>query len=680
MDNYNAFRKDYIKLANKTEKSKQYGNQSITALKGADRVRKRPGVIFGSDGLEGCEHSFFEILSNSVDEAREGHGNEITVTAFADHSIEVDDKGRGVPLGYNEKEKRWNWDLIFCELYAGGKYDNNADEASYEYSLGLNGLGACATQYSSEYMTVSSYDGKFVREISFKKGKVASELTERELIERKEKRTGTVIRWKPDLDVFTDIKIPPEFFIETMRRQSVVNPGISFILKIEGDKGKFEEHKFLYPNGISDYIAELSGDASMIEPFFWHLETKGRDREDKPEYKLKADFSFSVSNSVNVIEYYHNSSFLEHGGSPDRAVKLGFVYALDKYIKSVGKYTKNESKITFADVSDCLILVINSFSTITSYENQTKKAITNKFIFEAMYESIKTNLEIFFIENPQSAEIFANQVLINKRSRESAENSRLNIKKKLTGTLDISNRVEKFVNCRSKDPSIRELYIVEGDSALTSCKLGRAAEYQAIIPVRGKTLNCLKSSYDKIFKSEIITDLLRVIGCGVELHEKVKTDMPAFDISSLRWSKIIICTDADEDGFQIRTLLLTLFYRLLPSLLAAGKVFIAESPLFEISCKDKTEFAYNEFEKAEILKKLEGKKYTLQRSKGLGENDPDMMWKTTMNPETRRLIAVTTTDAQKTYEIFDTLLGDNLPARKEFIMLHGKEYIKDADI
>ena len=665
---------------NKTTKAKQeYGNQSITALKGADRVRKRPGVIFGSDGLEGCEHSFFEILSNSVDEAREGHGTEITVTAFLDHSIQVDDKGRGVPLGFNEKEGRWNWDLIYCELYAGGKYDNNDSESAYEYSLGLNGLGACATQYSSEYMDVFSYDGTYVRSIHFKKGEPCSELEEREL-ERKEKRTGTVIHWKPDLEVFTDIKIPPEFFIETMRRQSVVNAGISFVLRIEKEDKGFEEHTFLYPNGISDYIGELAGEASMTAPYNWHLETKGRDREDKPEYKLKADFSFCVSNSVNVIEYYHNSSFLEHGGSPDKAVKLGFAYALDKYIKNVGKYNKNESKITFNDVSDCLILVINSFSTVTSYENQTKKAITNKFIYEAMYESIKTNLEIFFIENPQSAEVFANQVLINKRSRESAENARLNIKKKLTGTLDIANRVEKFVNCRSKDPTVRELYIVEGDSALSSCKLGRNAEFQAIIPVRGKTLNCLKSTYDKIFKSEIITDLLRVIGCGVEINGKVKTDMPAFDINSLRWSKIIICTDADEDGFQIRTLLLTLFYRLLPSLLAAGKIFIAESPLFEITVKDKIYFAYNEFERAEILKKLEGKKYTLQRSKGLGENDPDMMWNTTMNPETRRLIAVTTTDAQKTYEIFDTLLGDNLPARKQFITLHGKEYVKDADI
>ena len=671
-------------MATKNTAKGQYNDQSIKALKGADRVRKRPGVIFGSDGLEGCEHSFFEILSNSVDEAREGHGNEIKVIAYNDRSISVDDHGRGVPLGYNEAEGRWNWDLIYCELYAGGKYDNNNGDSAYEFSLGLNGLGACATQYSSEFMDVYSYDGINEYKISFRRGEPVTDLITRPL-DKKERRTGTVIHWRPDIEVFTDINIPVEFFEETMRRQSVVNAGIKFVLEHQNTDGKFEAQEFFYENGISDYIAELASTSSLTQPVLWHLETQGRDRADKDEYKLKADFSFCVSNTVAMTEYYHNSSFLEYGGSPDKAVRVAFVYALDKYIKTQGKYNKNESKITWGDVADCLCIVINSFSTMTSYENQTKKSITNTFIYEAMTEFLKSNLEIYFVENPAAADAFANQVLINKRSRERAESERLTIKKKLTGTLDISNRVEKFVNCRSKDPSIRELYIVEGDSALTSCKLGRNAEYQAIIPVRGKTLNCMKSSYEKIFKSDIITDLLRVIGCGVEINGKVKGDLTTFDMSLLRWSKIIICTDADEDGFQIRTLLLTLFYRLLPTLLKEGKVFIAESPLFEITVKGKKDednilFAYNEFEKAEILKSLEGKKYTLQRSKGLGENEPDMMWRTTMNPETRRLIAVTPTDAALTEKMFDTLLGDNLPARKEFIALHGNEYMKDADI
>ena len=667
-------------VTDKKTTKQTYNDQSIKALKGADRVRKRPGVIFGSDGLEGCEHSFFEILSNSVDEAREGHGNIIKVTAYRDHSIEVDDHGRGVPLGWNEAEGRWNWDLVYCELYAGGKYENNQGGGAYEYSLGLNGLGACATQYSAEYMDVSSYNGTTVSTIRFRRGEPVSELEVREL-GRGERRTGTVIRWLPDLEVFTDIAIPRDFFEDTMKRQAVVNGGITFDLHVETEDGSFENSQYLYENGIQDYITELAGENSLTAPVMWHLETQGRDRADKEEYKLKADFSFCATNVNPRLEYYHCASYLEHGGSPDRAVRAAFVSALDKYIRSTGKYNKTDkSRITFNDVADCLLLVINSTSTMTSYENQTKKAITNSFIYEAMTDFLKQKLEIYFIENPMEAEKFANQVLINKRSRESAESARIDVKKKLTGNMDITNRVEKFVACRSKDASIRELYIVEGDSALTSCKLSRNAEFQAIIPVRGKTLNCMKVGYDRIFKSDIITDLIKVIGCGVELSGKVKGNIPAFDLDSLRWSKIILCTDADEDGFQIRTLLLTLFYRLLPTLLQEQRVFIAETPLFEITTKDETYFAYDEFEKAAILKKLGNKKYSLQRSKGLGENSPQMMAQTTMNPATRRLIAVTPADAAATERIFETLLGDDLPARKAFIAENGSRYRKDADI
>ncbi len=663
-------------MAKEVKSKPVYDDDSIKMLKDEERVRKRPAVIFGSDGLEGCEHSFFEILSNAVDEAKEGYGKIITVSVFCDGSYEVCDEGRGVPLGFNNVEKRYNWELIFCEMYAGGKYENNADGA-YGYSLGLNGLGACATQYSSEYMSVRSYNGKSESSMSFKKGKPVGELKVREL-SKKEARTGTIIRWKPDLEVFTDTSIPKEYFTEVLDKQSVVNAGVKFVLNFENPDGSVEESEYYYENGIVDYFAKVVGDTTLTSTLTWSFETSGRDREDLPEYKLKADIVFSFSNNVNMLEYYHNSSFLTHGGSPDKAVKSAFVYAIDKYLKSAKAYKAKESKITFEDIKESLVLITNSFSTQTSYENQTKKAINNKFIADAMTDYIKRNLEVYFIEKPAEAERIANQILLNMRSRETAAATRLNLKKKLMGTIDIANRVEKFVSCRSRDPEVRELYIVEGDSALTSVKLARNAEFQAVIPVRGKTLNCLKSSYDKIFKSEIITDLLRVIGCGVEFTEKVKSDLSAFDINSLRWSKIIICTDADEDGYQIRTLILTMFYRLLPTLIKEGKVYIAESPLFQINTKDETFFAYNEQEKIDILAKLDGKKCTIQRSKGLGENDADMMAYTTMAPETRRLIRVNHADAGETRIIFDTLLGDDLPSRKAYIATHGSEYISMA--
>ena len=655
---------------------KSYVNDSISSLKGADRVRKRPGVIFGSDGLEGCEHAVFEILSNAIDEAREGHGNLITVTRYEDKSIEVEDFGRGCPVDWNEKEQKYNWELVFCELYAGGKYNNNSGD-NYEYSLGLNGLGSCATQYASRYFDAVIHRDGFEYTLHFEKGENVGGLKKEPYTGKK---TGSKFRWLPDLDVFTDIDIPVEYYLDVLKRQAVVNAGITFRFRNQVGS-KFETTDFKYENGIEDYVKELAGDNPLTQPVFWQTERKGRDRADKDEYKVKLSVSFCFSNTVQVIEYYHNSSWLEHGGSPEKAVKSAFVNGIDAYLKAQGKYQKNESKLTWADVEDCLVLVSNNFSTQTSYENQTKKAITNKFVQEAMTEFLRSQLEVYFIENPFDAAKIAEQVLINKRSRENAERTRLNIKKKLSGNVDISNRVQKFVDCRTKDTTRRELYIVEGDSALGSVKLSRDAEFQGIMPVRGKILNCLKADYAKIFKSEIITDLLKVLGCGVEVHDKHAKDLAAFDLMNLRWNKIVICTDADVDGFQIRTLILTMLYRLTPTLIQRGYVYIAESPLYEINYKEKTWFAYSDAEKNEIVNgELAGKKCSINRSKGLGENEPDMMWLTTMNPETRRLIKVMPEDVENTARVFDLLLGDNLQGRKDHIAENGYKYLELADI
>ncbi|MBO4326865.1 MAG: DNA topoisomerase [Clostridia bacterium] len=649
-----------------------YGNESITQLKGPDRVRLRPASILGSDSLEGCQHTFVEILANSIDEAREGYGKVIEVTRFKDHSIQVRDYGRGCPLDYNEKEGRYNWELVYCELYAGGKYNNNEGE-NYEYSLGLNGLGSCATQYSSEYMDVTVFKDGFRYDLHFEKGYNIGGLKKEPT---QQKGTGTIQRWKPDLEVFTEIDIPLEFFTDMLKKQAVVNAGLTFKLYDEPSNQRFE---YVYKNGITDYMKELSEDKEITPIQFFETETRGRDREDLPEYKLKMQLAFCFNNYVNLLDYYHNSSYLVNGGSPDKAVRNAFTSEIDKYIRTQGKYNKDESKITFSDVQDSLMVITNSFSTMTSYENQTKKAITNKFIQEAMTDFIRKRLEIYFIENKLDADKIVEQVLINKRSRESAEKQRTSMKKKLSGNIDINNRVKKFVDCRTKDVEKRELYIVEGDSALGSVKMGRDSEFQAVMPVRGKILNCMKAEYARIFESEIITNLIRVLGCGVEIQNKHAKDLSLFDLSNLRWNKIIICTDADVDGFQIRTLILAMLYRLTPTLISEGKVYIAESPLFEITYKGKTYFAYDEKEKAKILSGLDGKA-TIQRSKGLGENEPEMMWQTTMNPETRRLIRVMTDDAKKTSEYFETLLGDDLEGRKALIAEKGHLYLDDLDL
>ena len=656
-------------------KAKTYGNESISSLKGADRVRKRPAVIFGSDGIEGCQHSAFEILSNSIDEAREGFGNEIIVTLFEDHSIEVEDFGRGIPVDFNKNEGKFNWELVFCELYAGGKYNNNSAE-NYEYSLGLNGLGLCSTQYSSEYMDVEIKRDGFIYSLHFEKGENIGGLKKEPYTQ---KDTGTKIRWKPDLEVFTDIDIKPEYFLDIIKRQAIVNAGLRFIFKNQIGEN-FDVTEFNYENGIVDHVRELVGEDFLTPVQFWTGEKKVRDREDKPYYKTKINVAFAFSNKMSLSEYYHNSSWLEYGGAPEKAVKNAFVYQIDAYLKQNGKYNKNESKITFADVEDCLVIVVSSFSNVTSYENQTKKSITNKGIQDAMVEMFRHQLEVYFIENPLDADKISVQVLVDKRSREDAEKTRLNIKKKLTSNMDITSRVAKFVDCRSRDVNERELFIVEGDSALGACKQARDPNFQAIIPIRGKILNCLKADYNKIFKSDIITDLIKVLGCGVQIKAKANKDLASFDINLLRWSKVILCTDADVDGFQIRTLLLTMIYRLTPALIEKGKVFIAESPLYEINTKDETYFAYTEKEKDDFIEQIGAKKYTIQRSKGLGENEPDMMNLTTMNPKTRRLIKIMPEDAEKTAHMFDVLLGDNIVGRKKFIVENGHLYIDAADV
>ena len=587
-------------------KKQTYGNDSITSLKGADRVRLRPAVIFGSDGIDGCQHSIFEILSNSIDEARQGYGKEITITRFLDHSVQVEDHGRGIPVDYNTKEERYNWELVFCEMYAGGKYNNDSGE-NYEYSLGLNGLGLCATQYSSEYMDVDIRRDGCRYTLHFEHGENVGGM-KKEPYGKKD--TGSLIKWKPDLQVFTDIDVTLEYYLDVLKRQAVVNAGITFHLKNEVAPGKFETTDFCYENGILDHARELCGEDSLTPVQFWQSEKKVRDRADMPLYNVKINVAAAFSNRVHLAEYYHNSSWLEHGGAPDKAVRNAFVYQIDAYLKQNNKYNKSESKITFED----------------------------------------------------------------------AERTRLNLKGKLTAKMDITGRVAKFVDCRSKDVEERELFIVEGDSALGSVKQARDPNYQAIMPIRGKILNCLKADYDKIFKSEIITDLIKVLGCGVQVKSRANKSIGAFDINALRWNKVILCTDADVDGFHIRTMLLTMLYRLTPDLIRRDKVFIAESPLYEITCKDKTYFAYNEREKEQFLQELAGQKFTIQRSKGLGENDPEMMNLTTMNPKTRRLIQVKPGDVEQATQMFDVLLGDNLSGRKDYIADHGGEYLDDLDV
>lgn len=648
-----------------------YNNDSIQALKGADRVRKRPSVIFGSDGIEGCKHSVFEILSNSIDEAREGYGKKIELVLHEDNAITIKDEGRGIPVGYNRKEKRHNWELLFTELYAGGKYDNN-EGSNYQYSLGLNGLGLTATQYSSEYMDVSILQDGTRYLLHFEKGENVGGLKKKKT---NEKGSGTSITWRPDLDVFTDIHIEGEHFETILKEQAVVNRGIHFVFINERDGYQKE---FYYEHGIHDYIQELSKDHSFTPVFTINAEGRGRDRKDRPDYNVKFELVFTFNNQENHLKYFHNSSALTHGGSPDLAVKTAFMYEIDKFLKQENRYKKNEKMINFIDIQESLIIISNSFSTITSYENQTKKSITNQFVKKFMTDTIRDRLEVIFTEHPEEMKKILDQVMINKHSRERADATKTAIKKQLRSKVDVTNKVKNLVDCRSKEPEERELFIVEGQSALGSTIQSRDARFQALFPIRGKILNTLKSDMKRIIKNDIIMDLMKVIGTGIEVPGKKTED--SFDINKLRYDKIIITTDADVDGYQIRTLVLTMFYTLTPELLKAGKIYIVESPLYEIVSKGKSHFAYSDPQKNHILKELGDQKAKVHRSKGLGENEPEMMWETTMNPETRKLIQVQYDDVESVKYTFDALLGDDIIERKKLIETKGSDYLEYVDV
>ncbi len=648
-------------------KKKEYNNESIKSLKGPDRVRKRPAVIFGSDDITGAQHAAFEIIANSVDEAREGHGNKIIVTKYEDGSVSVEDFGRGIPVEFNNAENRYNWDLVFCELYAGGKYDQGAGE-DYSFALGLNGLGTCSTQYSSEYMDVRVRRDGFQYDLHFEKG--VNTMEEPGFTKKKtSKPSGTFIRFKLDGEVFTDTDIPPEYFEDCLKRQAIVNAGVEFVF-INGQ----EEKHFLYPDGIVEHVKELSKTPiSLIQSL--SKESRGRDAEDRPEYTLRMNFAFVFVKDGGVQEHYHNSSFLEYGGSPLKAARKAFTNSVDRYIKAQGKYTKNENKVDIGDIEDSLIFVSNCFSNIVSYENQTKKAIRNSFAEKEEQRVLEEYLDKYFAENKAEADAVTAQILVNKRAREQAESAKVSIKKKLSGSLNTFSRPDNYIECRSKKTEERELYIVEGLSALGSVKQARNAEFQALISIRGKILNCLKTDLPRIFKSDIITDLIKVIGCGVEVKASGK-GIPPFDMSKLRFGKIILMSDQDVDGFQIRCLLLTMFYRLCPTLIREGKIYIGESPLYEITYKDKTYFAYDDKEKDKILKGFKGPGAKIQRSKGLGENDPEMMSLTAMDPATRRLIRITENDVK---DLYDVLMGNDLAGRKAYIEAHGAEYT-DLDV
>lgn len=658
-------------------------SRNMKRLKDEQQVRQRAGVIFGSNTEKGAFHSVDEVFANSVDEAREGYGKSIRIKvenpteedlkvgAHKDaYVITVSDDGRGLPMDWNADEEMYNWELALCTLYASGKYD----DTQYSQSLGLNGLGLTATQYASSFMDVwSTYGGK-TRYMHFEKGRPVGDM---KVLNPVREGTGTTIRFQPDPEVFPAlmyVKLDASMFLTLLNSQAMLHAGLEIIL----DHVDFGQSKrFYYENGMSEFVDKVVEDKKLLDKAIEFNDfAEGTDYPEQGEknYRVDMRIAFNFCREHSVIQVYHNGSHMFEGGRTVDGLEYGITKAFTDCARNLGKINRAD-KFNYKDIESMLICVASTDApgNRTHFKNQTKGAITNPFIGQEFAQFVYNKVRYWMENNKAVADKVIAEAVINKKAREEGAELSKNIIKKLGKTVSFGNKPKDFKDCSSKIVSERELYIVEGRSALGSVKLACNPLFQGVIPVRGKIINCLKEKITRVLNNDIIIDLYRVLGCGMEVKSKYIENLPEFDLSKLNWGKVIICTDADVDGMHIRCLLITMFYVLSPSLLKAGKVYIAETPLYEISWKKETRFAFDDNEKELIKQELynlgaKDNQIKIQRSKGLGENDPEMMSVSTMKPETRRLIPIEyPADDSELMTYFNALLGDDLETRRMLI-------------
>ena len=652
---------------------KKYDDSSIGTLDGAERVRERVGIMLGSNDIRGAFHTVCEIVGNAVDEAQINKDMTIRVTYHKDDSITVEDGGRGVPMDWNAAKERYNWDLVYNELYAGGKYNGE----SYTYSVGLNGVGAAATQYTSEFCEVTSYrDGKkFYKD--FKKGVPTD--TPLKIEDCPNHPTGTIVHWKPDTDCFLDTKFPKKMFTRYCSDQANL-VGVHFVFIDEHDDTQID-----YPGeGLEGIMSEIATN-DIDEKYTKFVEWKGtvktpKDPNAPVSAKCEILFAFTTSEHLNQSRFFHNTGEM-HEGMHFKAYSA----ALADVFKSIA--SKQGLKLQPYDYEPYCLAVISSYSTITDFANQTKTGVSNKFIYDLVYNNIKQIIAECEARKDSAYVKLITRIIARAEQRKQLEEYSKTLREvKKVSTGSAKKLPEKLADCRSRDINKNELYIVEGDSAMGACKLSRDAEFQAIMPIRGKILNCQKASLDKIAASACIQDLISAIGCGIDVPDiqAGKKVGSLFNINKLRYGKIIFCTDADVDGYQIRVLLFVLFYTLMPELIRRGKVYIAETPLFEIVTNKGVLFAYDWEERDRLLAACKEKGLGVQRinrSKGLGENDPQMMHKSTMAPATRRLVSLQTDISSDAVRVaVDVLFGKDInKMRKDAIISLIREGLEEVE-
>ncbi|MBB6062842.1 DNA gyrase subunit B [Thermosipho japonicus] len=625
-----------------------YSAQNIKVLKGLEPVRQRPGMYIGSTGKAGLHHLVYEIVDNSIDESLQGYCDTIKVTIFKDGSVEVEDNGRGIPVDIHPETGKSALEVVMTTLHAGGKFSKD----SYKVSGGLHGVGASVVNALSQWLEVEVHrDGK----VYYQRYERGTPTCEVKIIGETEKR-GTIVRFKPDPLVFSTTDFDTDTILMRLRELAFLNPNITIHFK---DERNNTERTFHYTGGIKEFVSHLSkGSKSLHEPVYINGEYE--------KVKVEVSFQYTDSDFEKIYSFVNNIRTVD-GGTHVTGFKSAFTRVVNELGKKTGQLKKDS--LRGDDIREGMVAVISVLMSSTpEFEGQTKSKLGNEEVQEAVAKVVREKLLEFFETNENTLKIIIQKALEAKKAREAAKHAREMVKRK--SAFGSSSLPGKLADCITKKLEESELFIVEGDSAGGSAKQARDRNFQAILPLRGKILNVEKSSWLKLLKNEQVRDIITALGVGIG---------DDFDIKKLRYGKIIIMTDADVDGAHIRTLLLTLFYRYMKELIDEGRIYIAQPPLYKLTVGKNHYYFYSDEELEDFRKTLGDKKYEIQRYKGLGEMNPEQLWETTMDPNTRKLLKVSIEDAETADELFEMLMGSDTESRKEFIFRHALS-VKEIDV
>ena len=639
----------------------EYGADEIQVLEGLEAVRKRPGMYIGSTGEQGLHHLVYEIVDNSIDEALAGYCTKIEVSILPGNIIKVKDNGRGIPVGINQKMGLPAVTVVFTVLHAGGKFGGGG----YKVSGGLHGVGASVVNALSEYLEVKVCDGKDIYFQRYERGKIMNDL---EVIGQGTEK-GTEVIFKPDPVMFTDTTVYKyEILEKRLREQAFLNAGVRIELRDEREPENIISNEYCYEGGVKsfvNFIREKKSKTKEINPLHDEVIYFEAENEDQT---MSVEIAMQYTDAITSdVRSFANNIHTIDGGTHEEGFRRSLTKVMNDYGRRFNKLKEKDSDLKYSDYEEGLFAIISVKLTEAEFEGQTKAKLGNTEVRSMVYKLIKDKLSQYLEENPAIGKIIFDKAMMSFTARIAAQRARENVRRK--SALDGARLPGKLADCQSKDSSETEIYIVEGDSAGGSAKEGRDRKIQAILPLWGKMLNVEKVREDKVYGNDKLTPVILALGTGI------KDD---FDISKLRYDKVIIMADADVDGSHIRTLLLTFFFRFMRPLIEEGHVYIAQPPLYRITKGKKHKYAFSDQERDAMLAEIEGKT-EIQRYKGLGEMDPEQLWETTMNPKTRTMLRVELHDAEQADETFSMLMGEKVEPRRDFIEQNAR-FVENLDI